>query len=238
MSITISLKQAGEERDVVIPTEWTDMTLEYWCGMYMVIKKHQDLADLKNDKKKKDKKDSVDEYWWKQMAEKEDLLEKFDNVRLNKDLFAYMTGLTEESMELTDINSVNSVIGVLDGLVQEYEPKGVDSFKFEEETYYFPKEFLKKNTYGDYIEATQLEMYIEMMKHGRFDVLPEQMAILCRRADEKYDDDKIPEKAEKFKQLTMDIVWEFSFFLSNQNRRLAEISHTFSEKGSVAEVQE
>ena len=238
MSITISLKQGDENRDVVIPTEWTDMTLEYWCGMYMVIKRHQDLADLKNDKKKKDEKESADEYWLKQMVEKEDLLEKFDNVRLNKDLFAYMTGLSEESMELTDINSVNSVIGVLDGLVQEYKPKGVDSFEFEEETYYFPKEFLKKNTYGDYIEATQLEMYIDMMKHGRFDVLPEQMAILCRRADEKYDDEKIPEKAEKFKQLTMDTVWEFSFFLSNQNRKLAEISLTFSEKGSVAEVQE
>ena len=238
MSITISLKQGEEKRDVVIPTEWTDMTLEYWCGMYMVIKKHQDLADLKKEKKKKDEKESADEYWWKQMAEKEDLLEKFDNVRLNKDLFAYMTGLTEESMELTDINSVNNVIGVLDGLVQEYEPKGVDSFEFEEETYYFPKEFLKKNTYGDYIEATQLEMYVDMMKHGRFDVLPEQMAILCRRADEKYDDEKIPEKAEKFKQLTMDIVWEFSFFLTQQNRKLAEISLTFSEKGSVAEVQE
>ena len=238
MSITINLKQGDENRDVIIPTEWTDMTLEYWCGMYMVIKRHQDLADLKNDKKKKDEKESADEYWMKQMAEKEDLLEKFDNVRLNKDLFAYMTGLSEESMELTDINSVNSVIGVLDGLVQEYKPKGVDSFEFEEETYYFPKEFLKKNTYGDYIEATQLEMYIDMMKHGRFDVLPEQMAILCRRADEKYDDEKIPEKAEKFKQLTMDTVWEFSFFLSNQNRKLAEISLTFSEKGSVAEVQE
>jgi len=238
MSITISLKQGEEKRDVVIPTEWTDMTLEYWCGMYMVIKKHQDLADLKKDKKKKDEKESADEYWWKQMAEKEDLLEKFDNVRLNKDLFAYMTGLTEESMELTDINSVNNVIGVLDGLVQEYEPKGVDSFEFEEETYYFPKEFLKKNTYGDYIEATQLEMYVDMMKHGRFDVLPEQMAILCRRADEKYDDEKIPEKAEKFKQLTMDIVWEFSFFLTQQNIKLVEISLTCSEKAQVAEAQE
>ena len=240
MSITVSLKQGEESRDVIIPTEWTDMTLEYWCGMYMVIKKHQDLADLKKGEKEKEKeKESVDEYWLKQIAEKEDVLEKLDNVRLNKDLFAYMTGLTEKSMELTDINSVNNVISVLDGLVQEYEPKGVDSFEFEEETYYFPKEFLKKNTYGDYIEATQLEMYVEMMKHGRFDVLPEQMAILCRKADEKYDEDKIPEKTEKFKQLTMDIVWEFSFFLTQQNIKLVEISHTFSEKGQVGvEAQE
>ena len=71
MSITISLKQGEENRDVIIPTEWTDMTLEYWCGMYMVIKKHQDLADIKKEKKEKAKNDSVDEYWWKQMAEKE-----------------------------------------------------------------------------------------------------------------------------------------------------------------------
>ena len=76
----------------------------------------------------------------------------------------------------------------------------------------FPKEFLRRNTFGDYIESTHLESTIEIMKHGRFDVLPEQMAILCRRADEEYDDDAIPAKTEKFKELTMDSCGSSVFF--------------------------
>jgi hypothetical protein len=91
---------------------------------------------------------------------------------------------------------------------------------FEEEKYFFPKESMFDNTFGDYIESTQLDMTIESMKHGAFDVLPEQMAILCRRAGEEYDEDIIDKKTERFKKLTMDIIWEFSFFLSVQNMKL------------------
>ena len=64
------------------------------------------------------------------------------------------------------------------------------------------------------------------MKHGRFDVLPEQMAILCREVGEEYDDDIIPEKTEKFRELTMDIVWEFSFFLTMQSIKLTRTFQT------------
>ena len=73
------------------------------------------------------------------------------------------------------------------------------------------------------------------MKHGRFDVLPEQMAILCREIEEQYDDDAIPEKTEKFKKLTMDIVWEFSFFLTMQSVKLAKTFQTYLAKEGAAE---
>ncbi len=65
-----------------------------------------------------------------------------------------------------------------------------------------------------------------MMKHGKFDVLPEQMAILCRKIDEEYDDDIISSKSDKFKQLTMDIVWEFSF-LTMQSVKLTRTFQMF-----------
>ena len=106
----------------------------------------------------------------------------------------------------------------------------MNSFDLDGETYYFPSEFFKKETYGDYIESTQLEMYVSDMKNGRYDILPEQMAILCRRIDEEYDDDVIAEKADKFRGLTMDVIWEFSFFLIQQSVKLMKLSPTFSEK--------
>ena len=51
MSITISLNRSGKTDEVIIPTEWKDMTLKYWCGMVIIIKKHFDRATLiKNSK--------------------------------------------------------------------------------------------------------------------------------------------------------------------------------------------
>lgn len=232
MSITIALKQDGEEKEVVIPTEWKDMTLDYWCGMTSIIKSHFDRATLikNSNNDKKEYEDHTKHY----LDFSDGQLEDFQNIQLNRDLFGYMTGLDKDSMNLIDIESVNKVISVLDGLVEEYKPKGLRSFKCEGETYLFPSEFLKQNTYGDYIEATQLDMYIESMKHGKFDVLPEQMAILCRKLDEEYDDDVIPKKTEMFRNLTMDTVWEFSFFLTQRNIKLAKLSSMYLEKNEQA----
>ena len=130
-------------------------------------------------------------------------------------------------MKFVDMEQVAQVINTINILTEEYKPKGMKSFEFDGETYYFPSEFLKDNTYGDFIEATQLDMYIESMKNGRYDVLPEQMAILCRKIGEEYNEDKIVEKAEKFKQLTMDIVFEFAFFLTKRNENLLTLSSTY-----------
>jgi len=133
-------------------------------------------------------------------------------------------------MKKVDMEQVTNVINALGILTEEYKPTGARSFEFEEEIYYFPSEMLRKNTYGDFIESTQLEMTIDNMKNGRYDVLPEQMAILCRRAGEEYDEDLIEEKTEKFKNLKMDAVMEFAFFLTIQNKKLLKISNLFLEK--------
>ena len=89
---------------------------------------------------------------------------------------------------------------------------------------------LRKNTYGDFIESTQLEMTIDSMKNGRYDILPEQMAILCRRAGEEYDEDLIADKTEKFKNLKMDSVMEFAFFLTNQSIKSQRAFSMYLEK--------
>ena len=227
MSITIGLKQDGEEKEVVIPTEWKDMTLDYWCGMITIIKSHYDRSNLIKYSKEENKEvNHLESY----LDFSNSQLEDFQNIQLNKELFGYMTGLDKEQMNLIDINSVAKVISVLEKLMEDYKPKDKRTFECDGETYYFPSEFLKQNTYGDYIEATQLDMYIESMKHGKFDVLPEQMAILCRRIDEKYDDDIIPEKTQKFRKLSMDTIWEFGFFLTQQNRKLTQLSSMYLAK--------
>ena len=190
-----------------IPTKWKDMKLNYWCGLYAIINKYN----------KRDKEGNIIE---------QDHTE-VELLKMNRDIFMYLTGLNANEMEKLDLESVNAAITAFSGALEEYKPKGIEKFELDEKTYYFPKEFLKRNTFGDYIESTHLDSTIKIMKHGRFDVLPEQMAILCREIGEEYDDDIIPEKTEKFKELTMDIVWEFSFFLTMQSVKLTRTFQMF-----------
>ena len=96
---------------------------------------------------------------------------------------------------------------------------------------------MKGNTFGDYIESSQLDMNQESMVNGHYDVLPEQMAILCRRIGEEYDEDEIKIKAEKFRYLKMDIILEFSFFLTKQSLALNKVLEMYlEEKEEVVEV--
>ena len=196
-----------QDKNYEIPTEWGDMTLEYWYGLYAIINKYN----------KRDEEGNIIE------AEHSTV----EVLKMNKEIFMYLTGFKERQMNNLDLDSVNVAINTFAGTLEEYKPKGIQKFELDGETYYFPKEFLKRNTFGDYIEATHLESTIKIMKHGKFDVLPEQMAILCRAAGEEYDDDIIPEKTEKFKKLTMDIVWEFSFFLTMQSVKLTRTFQMF-----------
>ena len=212
-----------EDKKYDIPTDWSEITLEYWCGLYSVINKY-----TKKDKEK-EKKGEASEF-------DESKLQDFEILKMNRDMFQYMTGISDTMLDTLDVNSMAEAITQIGELLQEYTPKNVDSFEFEEETYYFPKEFLKGNTFGDYIESSQLDMYIDIMKNGRFDVLPEQMAILCRTATEKYDEDAIDAKAEKFKQLKMNTIWEFAFFLTTQSVKLTRTFQMFL--GKTEEVVE
>ena len=190
-----------------IPTEWKDITLSYWCGLYSIISKYT----------KKDNEGNLIEPDYSEL----------ELLKMNRDIFMYLTGLNQNEMSRLDVDSVNEAVSKFSSLLEEYNPKGIEKFELDGEEYLFPKEFLRRNTFGDYIESTHLDSTIEIMKHGRFDVLPEQMAILCRRADEEYDDDVIPAKTEKFKELSMDFVWEFSFFLTMQSVKLTQTFQMF-----------
>ena len=204
-----------------IPTEWKDITLRYWCGLYSIISQYN----------RKDEEGNVIE------AEHSEV----ELLKMNRDIFIYLTGLSQNEMSRLDVDSVNQAVETFSSLLEEYKPKGIEKFELDGEEYLFPKEFLRRNTFGDYIESTHLDSTIEIMKHGRFDVLPEQMAILCRRADEEYDDDVISAKTEKFKELSMDSVWEFSFFLTMQSVKLTRTFQMFlgktEEEVEVAKVE-
>ncbi|MAB51176.1 hypothetical protein [Marinobacter sp.] len=194
-----------------IPNKWEEMTLDYYCGIYEIIKKYQITEEEENSE------NDLTKY----LANQEN--------KMYRDLFIYMTKIDEKTMKNVPISDVFAVIECLEEIMEEYKPKGLDYFEFEGDVYYFPLDFLRTGTFGDYIESQQLEMNTQYLKNGRFDILPEQMAILCKKVDEEVDLDDIDEKAKKFRGLTMDIVWEFSFFLNKRTLASLNVIKTFSE---------
>ena len=198
----------GKEKS--IPCQWEEMTIDYYCGIYQIIKKYQRTEEQKKEDEGKD-------------------LSKFffvQQTKMYKELFCYMTGVSEKDVNKFPVEDVDAVISSLDNVMKDYEPKGIDSFDVDGVKYYFPMNFFSEGTFGEYIEANQLEMGVEYLKNGRFDILPEQMAIMCKAVDEEVDLDNIDEKVAKFRQLTMDIVWEFSFFLTMQSIKLTRTFQT------------
>jgi len=236
MSITINIKSQNVERDVVIPVEWKDITVKYWGELSTIIKKHYSSANEQVENNKKDTHELLNNPLMADLI-KDNPLNDSQVLKMNADIFSYITGLTKEETSLVDVSQITQVISLINKLTEEYKPKGLSSFEFEGQTYYFPSEFFRKSTYGDFIESTQLDMYIKDMENGRFDVLPEQMAILCRRLDEEYDEEAIPDKSEKFRGLTMDIIWEFSFFLTQQTERLVKLTPTYLGKQQQAQEE-
>ena len=236
MSITINIKSQNVERDVVIPVEWKDITVKYWGELSTIIKKHYSSATKEDEKKRNERHELLENPLLSDLI-KENPLNDSQILKMNSDIFSYITGLTKEETSLVDVSQITQVISLINKLTEEYKPKGMSSFEFEGQKYYFPSEFFRKSTYGDFIESTQLDMYIKDMENGRFDVLPEQMAILCRRLNEEYDEEAIPDKAEKFRGLTMDIIWEFSFFLTQQTERLVKLTPTYLGKQQQAQEE-
>jgi len=200
-----------EKREYSIPDSWQEMTLDYYCGLHQIISKYQKTEE------EEESDNDLSKYFFMQ------------ENKMHRELFGYMTGISSEKISRVPMESINSVLNCLEAIFQEYEPKGMDYFKFEGDIYYFPIDFLRTGTFGDYIESQQLEMNTQYLKNGRFDVLPEQMAILCKKVDEEVDLDNIDEKAKAFRRLTMEIVWEFSFFLNKKTIQSVHAIKTFSE---------
>ena len=85
-----------KEEKYDIPTEWKDITLEYWCGLYNIIKKYTETAEEE---------------------EKEEVVEpKLDEVkvlRMNREIFKYVTGINDAMLNQLDLESVNTAVGTI-----------------------------------------------------------------------------------------------------------------------------
>ena len=171
----------------------------------------------------------------REQANKGDEGKEWENALLdlkdNTQILCYWSKLTEEQISMLDIDVAAKLMNHLTFLNETYMPIHIESFVIEEQKFYLPQEFMQKSSFGRYIEAEQLELHSNMLDKGNLDILPRQVAILCKKEgeDEKIDDAIIDKRAEMFKKLDMATIWDVAFFLNKLEQRLVISSLTLQE---------
>ena len=127
--------------------------------------------------------------------------------------------LTEERTIFYEAHCLHFILGLL------YSPnidrKNLEQFEFNGVIYYLPtvKKILQEDrpmadvTTIEFCESADLEVYSKNLTGGKFEVAANIIAILCRPQNEKYNEDIALKRAEDFKGLSMEIVWEVFFCL-------------------------
>lgn len=212
------------------PTKWEEITVEKWAEYQRLVKELQ-----KNFVKKFNLKDESEA---SQITTAEIFI-KYPEYFVR--LFSFWTGVSLHDAYRVDKADILAIYETINGLLaKNTSEKRIDRFMLGGVAYLFPRsEYdikgnearMAKESFGAMIFAFQQEKILEDLSKSKFDVVADQMAILCRPEGEEYNPSKVGERARKFKQLTMDIVWEFVFFSIRQTPRFKMLTKIYSEAG-------
>ena len=93
--------------------------------------------------------------------------------------------------------------------------------------------YLKLIWFGTYIEAEQVEINNKHLNNGNLEVLPKQIAILCKKEGEKpglINDNVVANREKLFMRLDMATIWDVAFFLFRQESSLMTVFLTYLQR--------
>lgn len=213
-----------------IPESWREISLKDYTKVFAIIKANEyiepesELPPTPAEKKIIDYERSM------------------SNLNMSRNVFAAFTGIDKETINNVDGKEMsNTLLLMTNFLNSEVEGKAISpdttkSFKLKNKEYFFPIAKMQTSTFGDYIEASQLDMLAEKHESGRIGVIGEQMAVLCRERGEVYNEQLVVKKSKLFNDLTMDVVWDFIFFLTKQTNTLKQHSQMYSKAETEMEI--
>jgi hypothetical protein len=238
----ISLKIAHST--YTIPTRWDEITLSKAVLFHELCKKLPDPLKQKHDLYSSTKTEEKDFIHWDSELTDSDLKEIYafyDRVLI------FWTGIDQDTLNQTSNDSKTQaymnyfelfVIGILNNGAG-YDSIGMDSFVFHEITYILPppkmigefKEVCSYLTTVQFCEAADLLTFMNDQANG-LRLAAYFVAVLCLKEKEQYNEDEMHRRAELFKDLPMNVVWEvvhlFSDFFNYVGNKFV---HVFSGKG-------
>ena len=198
------------EHEFSVPEEWSEITLEKYAVFIDAVNELQ--AKLKED-------DNEDIGFYQIVLEYREHFNK---------LFQTFTGIEPSIIDKIKADNIYTTYMYIMNFLKEPNYNKIDSFTFKRKKYHLPKSKIDyfgneiemaEASFGEVVEAMQVQEMDKSFQENNFKVLPYQIAMLCRRKGEDYNDQIIKERAEVFKKLTMDIVWQVAFFLIKQKQK-------------------
>ena len=220
----LTFKIKGTEQSFDVPNDWKEITIERYIRYVDELKKLDDVIE-----------DNVNFY---------ELITKYRQSFNN--IFQAYTGIDKSIIDKLSADAVFSIYGTMMENTKPPEPKKIKSFRFKNKTYYLPKSKvdyfgnqvdMSEATFGEVVEAMQVQEMSQTFIDNNFKALPYQIAILCRPKNEDYNDQKVSERAKLFNQLPMSIVWQISFFLIRQKiESFKHIQQSLGQTQSKAQI--
>lgn len=121
--------------------------------------------------------------------------------------------------DLYEYHCRDKIISLI-GSIPIYEPKKIESFEFNGETFVLPKSLKIFDKYLPghsekaliFVEGQGLfKAYAESQEKGNLKML---IAVYCRPEGEEYDEQKAIERSEQFGELPMSVAWEVFFCIT------------------------
>ena len=207
-------KRSDNGEEISTPDDWSELTLGTYIKFFDIIedlnvKLQEEVDEIEGD------------------IGRMNIVIRYPNHF--KKIVRLLTGIEEKVVDSLSFESMVSFWTVATIFLTVPKRKKLTRFNFEGEWFYLPKSSkdllnneapMAEATFGDTIEALQIESLNKKLIQNKLSALPYQIAILCKKKREKYDADKVRIRAKKFKNLTMDVVWDISFFLTEQNNIL------------------
>tara|TARA_R100001163_G_C5048962_1_gene185930 strand:- start:314 stop:1030 length:717 start_codon:yes stop_codon:yes gene_type:complete len=223
----------GNDKQVELPNKWSELTIESYAKIISLVRHYEIHRDIDNDG---------------ELTEAQIKKQILNNLKCSREIFAYLTKLTNDEVDKINENQMNTIINTMTELLNSNESLKKnwqqkfdanlfnESFDFKGKTYYFPKVNMQDTTFGDYIETQQLQVAKADIDEGRFGVMAEQMAIMCKQKDVENTDNLIRKKTKLFEKLPMDIVWNFVFFLTMQTNTYTKNLETYLKTATETET--
>jgi hypothetical protein len=217
----IKVELNGKEYD--IPHKWEEVKFSKFLEFYNLTKSFKTKEELEEVYEDKD--------------DIKDLYVTLDTLKSNTKMVSFWTGISEDEVGMCDLDEVAQCLKDLAFLSKQYKPIHIDDFTFNGEKYFLPNRDYSKLSFGDYVQAEQLELNAKKLEQGRIEVMPEQVAILCKKEGEtQLSDEEIDKRANMFKELDMATVWDVGFFLT-QRESLLMTSFLISQKERLTTLQ-
>ena len=208
------------KKEVNIPESWTDVSFNQFVEFTKLIKTQKS-------------EESIVQQYSEYEPHIQDLYINLYNIEFNTKILCFWTGLDEHDVSVCDMDYIANVMSTLGFVALEYEPIALKSFIFKGETYNLPSGGFEKENFGNYIESEQISINNKLIESGNFDILPRQMAILCKKEGEVsglIDDNLVNEREALFRQLDMATIWDAAFFLLKQESLLTRSFLTYLEE--------